>query len=122
MLEKICKKCHPSRINIDYQEENRGRHYTKRIIISSLNPGEDISHGRKEMLVCTVQYISSSFPLWNISAMVSSRQPSITALRLYGLLGLMVHSPFSQVGEMKEVPTVLAPPLVSLFPTPTSHV
>ena len=120
--KKICKKCHPSRINIDYQEEKRGRHYAKRIIISSLNPGEDISHGRKEIPVCTVPYISSSFPLWNISAMVSSPQPSLTALRLYELLGLMVHSPFSQVKEMKEVPTLLAPPLVSLLPILTSHV
>ena len=55
---------------------------------------------------------SISFLYVNISAMVSSPQPQQPSPYIHELLSLMVHSPFSQVEEMKEVPPLLAPPLV----------
>ena len=53
--------------------------------------------------------------------MVSSPQPQQPSPYIHELLSLMVHSPFSQVEEMKEVPPLLAPPLIcsSLDSPPT---
>ena len=82
MLENISNHRHPSRINTDYQEVKRGRrHDIKRNTVCSLNPGQDISHGRKEMPVCIAPYSPPPFLSVNISAMVSSHKPSIPALR-----------------------------------------
>ena len=53
--------------------------------------------------------------------MVSSPQPQQPSPYIHELLSLMVHSPFSQVEEMKEVPPLLTPPFVlsSLDSPPT---
>ena len=77
MLKNIGNHHHPSRISIDYQEEKSVQsHDTRRITVSlEKNPREDISHGRKEIPVCTVPYSTPSFLSANISAMISSPQP-----------------------------------------------
>ena len=59
---------------------------------------------------------SISFLSVNISAMVPSPQPQHPSPQIHELLSVMVHSPFSQVEEMKEVPPLLAPPLVLSSP------
>ena len=55
---------------------------------------------------------SISFLYVNTSAMVSSPQPQQPSPYIHELLSLMVHSPFSQVEEMKEVLPLPASPLV----------
>ena len=64
---------------------------------------------------------SISFLYVNTSAMVSSPQPQQPSPYIHELLSLMVHSPFSQVEEMKEVLPLPASPLVlsSLDSPPT---
>ena len=76
------------------------------------NPREDISQERKEMPVYTVPYSPSPFFSMNISAMVSSPQTQHPSPQIHELPSLMVHSPFSQVAEIKEFPPLLDPPLV----------
>ena len=59
---------------------------------------------------------SISFLSVNISATVPSPQPQHPSPQVHELLNLMVHSPFSQVEERKEVPPLLALPLVLFSP------
>ena len=60
----------------------------------------------------TAPYSPPSFLSMNISAVVSSPHLQHPRPWILELLSLMVHSLFSQVEERKEVPPLLAPPLV----------
>lgn len=113
---------HQRLISIDYQEE-KGKYLDTNYCLLLRKTLEDISHGKRGRDAClTAPYSPPSFLSEEHFSNGFLPQPQHHNPWIHELLSLMVHGPFSQVEEMKEVPPL--PWLLPWFSLPglTSHV